>query len=1782
MSKNIILFNEEELSFKKKFYLMMDLLIINQSNSGFESFFLMIVFYLQIISSFFSEDLEVFSPKNSITDKILNYIEKIVRIKDLFKNNYNNFKILEIILFILIIILIIHFLISIWFTKNNPSYSYNKRIINLYIKLFIYLGYNIIYDICFGIFCVDSKELNPNFKHINCSKNLLIIIVSIITIIASLILYIFINLYYNDSFYLSISYYSKMSCNYDVFWGINCLIISLLLSQSKGLAKELFLFYNLIISIFFFNYFIKHYLYYNKYINMITGIFHLLYLWTSIFSIVNAYLKYKEKGIIYILTSIIICFFYFNIKDRIEANIFLNIPFYKITNQFYLLYYFRNIYDLVNSIEDSNNDKSLLSGMIKMHKIECPNPNCLLKTKEDMYLPLTNKWNDKYKTEIEDEVFLKNFLIIVMNYFLYSEKCSADMYLNLSLYYLKIIGNYCQAIYYYKKVTELKLTLREKFSLKRLYIQISKALIEKLKPANEQCAELEFLNTSIYFKYEQLSKNFIDEMNNDVNLTLEFWKAFQNPYIETNKKIDFNKVFKIIDKIRVSKIRVENMWNKLFNIYNKTNDFYDLYLDYIEQINNDDLKKRDLESLRKKNDFNNLDNMNNNFYAILFNKKTGIIIANGDIEKEGIIEYSNNQMENILKYKSFELTRMNIDCLMPKIFSKDHSNYIKRYFKIGEKKIIDKSNFNSFAKDKDNSLIKVKLAIKLFPILNDKVYFICLIIKENLDDIIFLDENFNIQGMSMKLLKILNLNNKFLFQDNEIPFYIICRKFVNFYNIFLKGKKKGHTSEKKSKFFDEEVSKEKDEELILDNKNEIKDTEKENIHENIEINENIELEYEIKIPQFLINYSNKLNNNDKSAIQMMSIQSESEEVTDIIEEFDEEELLLEEKRKKEKDLKTPNYINNNVVYKNNLNTPTSTPTPIEDAITPGTNPITDSIDEETDISKKENNIIFNKENEEQKIFISRINQYKYLFEEGKFNELEELINNFNKNSSSIEYKFNFTFDKYIYGNKQISYIVRCIDNKNDIENIQEESGDDLDKGAKYKKEKEESIKPLYELSEEERNEILQLPKIFLNLSIENRKFQKLLLECKNDINTFSKTHGQKKDEILEDENSSQTSQTGFDNGLLKKNKIEEIRSNLMNDISNFYTLQYIKISIFLIGALTFIFSVIYLLDILSLLSNLTNSTNINIYLFQSTLWTTELISIFVTLRVLYQKEVINKYENEFSYNDFLTYRQNLSEYYEYCIKKSLELNSNISKTFGILEMKIQYYLSDEELDNIYWNQVNISYDNENYKKFLNKQSTDSFPMTIAQLLCSSLLYLQSPFFSSLDNNTGFFDNEYNNIKYFEYLTFLIIENGYNNILPNLFNKLMKIPNILKRFNSNQIKIINKLLIIYSILIIILLSIYYFLYYLTNKSIIESIDKVCKIKIEKIEEIIKRIKTFNTNLKIFKEKNIKLEGNKNNSEIFNDNDNKINLNKKNDINNIKIAGRESSLINSNGFNIDYKRYIPYTILKYSFLFITFMLILNIIFLIPIYARLGTMINNINNILIVQTYFFGKLIITSTSTIEIKCLISNCRNYTKLNYTELVNYEQIQDILRGLNFFSELKIFYNEKFLINACSAAFKNQTSEEFKKCSVDLIIQTANNTENLLKLIEDYIFNIEKEYEINLNLNNSNNNLNLFNDTKFMQIEKIFFKFFIGVDENFSSSLLKDLLIFLGNNKEIIIIVLVAFSIFIIIVCFLCRIIMMRNLIKVLTKVAFMIKIVPTSVIITTPELENWIEMNIK
>ena len=126
--------------------------------------------------------------------------------------------------------------------------------------------------------------------------------------------------------YLSTSFYSRIACNYELITSLNCIMFSFLLTQVKSLSKEIFLIYNLLMSIFQLKFFLEHYLFYDTTTNTYAGLFHILYLWTSIFFLIFAYIHFKEIGIIYLVSSIIILYFYFNLKYKIEENVFLDTP----------------------------------------------------------------------------------------------------------------------------------------------------------------------------------------------------------------------------------------------------------------------------------------------------------------------------------------------------------------------------------------------------------------------------------------------------------------------------------------------------------------------------------------------------------------------------------------------------------------------------------------------------------------------------------------------------------------------------------------------------------------------------------------------------------------------------------------------------------------------------------------------------------------------------------------------------------------------------------------------------------------------------------------------------------------------------------------------------------------------------------------------------------------------------------------------------------------------------------------------------------------------------------------------------------------------------------------------------------------------------------------------------------------------------------------------------------------------------------------------------------------
>jgi len=1832
-SKEFSLFSQDNISYKHKFYILMDLLINNQNSSRNEALFFMLIFYTQMISGFYSEFLGVFDPKTSTSDKIFNYVEKIIRFKDLLIDKYSTFKSVLIIVFLILIFFTSHFFYTCYKIKKSSFYSYSEMILNFYIKFMIYIGSNIMFDLTFSNFCFEEK--NPYFKNISCKlkDNIFPAIISILIFITASFFAVFIQFFYCDAMYLSTSFYSRIACNYELYTSLNTIIYSFLLTQVTSLSKELFLIYNLIMSSVQMEFFINHYPFYDTTTNNLAGLFHILYIWTSVFFLIFAYIDFKEKGIIYLVSSIIILYFYFNLKYKIEENVFLDTPFYKISNRFYLLYYIKNLIDKMNHLEENPEDKALLSGIMQMHVLECPNQDCIVKTKRKIYLPITNEWSDRTKLFIEDRVFMVNFVATISTYFISINSYSPDLVINLSLYYLEIIGNNCLAMFYYKKAKEMKMTLQEQFSFVRLKLRISRILVEKLKPPNEPCPNLEDLNVTNYFKYDDLSQNFVDEINNDINLSLEFWKIFRNSQIDLTKRINFNKIFNLTDKIRITKERIEIIWNKLIQLYNGVNELFHLYFDYVEQINDDEFKKRELESLRRKNE-NLSDHIAQNFYALLFSKDTGIIIANGDKGKEGSIEKTNNEIENIFKYKPEELKGMNLTSLMPKIFSKIHRSFMEKYYIYGEKRIIDKKDLKTFGKDKDNAIVMIKIGIKLFPMLNDSIYYVGLITKENIDDIIFLDHHFNIQGMSGKLLKILHCDNKILFQNNEIPFYVICKKFVNFYKIFLQGKKQD-IREKKNKnsssiiTLDDLSSNDDDSEKGKDKENPLKNSKnveiEKQVHDNIEINENIELEYEIRIPQFLIDYSNstnkrliKLAEQNKAiangTLTIAAANANNEEDGDnnsndgSVDEFGESDLLVDDndrKNAKEDGGYTSRFyesknevskISRNISNiqkdnsyfspgnesnfkkdsnhfksdKNDIPTPNGvTPTP--NGNTPNNNFLrSDNVNNNGDSSKINQtnaNLDFNKKSDEEKDFLLKVKQYKELFAKGKFDELDELIDDCNRDSNSKEFKFNFTFDKYKFGTRNMSYIVRCIDTKTDGVNLSDDTIVEIDERlVKYRKDKALSIKPLFEILYKEKELIVEQQSNFQKLLDDNENLKKLIALCKDDILKMSIVHGQKKAEEMLDENASQNNHSGFNADLVKKNRIEEIRANLLSNISNFFTLKYIKAVVFLIAVLSLAYVIIYIVLFLNIYNDLKVISQLNINLFQTSLWMNNLIGTIISLSALYNDKMFNL---GYLFNSFI------SDNYEYFVEMKgycFKWYGNITEQFGQIEDKISNFISDKDQKKLFWDNQKITY---TYK---NIDDVESFPMAIAQCLSNINSFLKNDYFNLNISQDGLASNS---IRYIKYVTFMTTENSYDNLLPNQYEKLRTIPSILKDHNSESNSILIVILLIYSCLMVILCAGYGILLHLTNENMGEGFEKVSKIKLEKIEDTIKKIEAFNVSLKKFREK----EEKKNNEKNAEKNQDGTTMNPTTiNTNNNQNANNPNSL-NSNGFNIDAKKYIPLTILNWSYFQTAILFIVLGGFLIPIYLITNQMVHSTNKIINVQEFLFGKIIQASSSIVKVKCTMFDCNIENDLNFSELIDKENIQDIVQGISIFKNMDIFYNEKFLLDACAAVYLYNTSE-YDECLKDELIQSANNTESLLKLIHETVDNIYKDQELkngsNITLKNGNvvefKDYYLYESDAFNTLEYVFYKYVAPVSDNFSLICISGLLDYLNDKKTLVIILLIVFCAIQIGICIYIGFLFVSKLIHLLSVSRCILKIIPTTVINNTQELEMWIE----
>ena len=1365
---------------------------------------------------------------------------------------------------------------------------------------------------------------------------------------------------------------------------------------------------------------------------------------------------------------------------------------------------------------------------------------------------------------------------------------------------------------YHQKTGDNTMNIQERLMHFRAGEQISKALIKTCRPSNEIASNLEYVNFSQFFKYQNLAEKFKVNIIRDVHLCKEFWKLLVTKDLK-RKILDFNEIFELTDKVRLTKQTIDKLWDDIIGTYSGYNELFELYENYVESINDDSLTLRELLKIKNKNYA--MEGIFN-YYNILFNNDTCIIICSGDKNKEGTIEKVSSNITDFFGYKEEEVKGINIGALMPKMFEREHTNFMKKHIEIGEKKVVDKT-FRTYAKDKNNSLIVINLSIKLFPILGENIFFCAMMTREEIQDIILLDVDYNIQAMSGKLYDIFGINND-LFQDVDIPFWMICKEFIRHYQTFMMNNSKvKNTNLKKrnnikSEGFMTQVEKEqidlKKSNISNDEIN--KDEKKLEVTElDFEINENAEVEWEISIPAFLRTFQNNYLNAKTMTIKTINTKHNVENNIENKQEDDQDETSLLIKKDENK-IKQDNIIKE---------------------------------------EKKENNTNNNNylSNDQIKNFHNEITKYRNLFSSGNKAHISELIQILDKKKTSHDrtYKFIVSFNQLNYGDKKVAYIIRCIDNK---------EGADSKSSSHQNQENNKNMgatTTLITLNEQRRkyfdksnylkdmNEILkkseiQIVKIKTNieqldiLANNNDTIRNLIDNFHKEILKFSRVLGINNINVFDENGSQASSQSDYTNSITKKTRIQEIKSHIMNNVNNFYTLILIKFLfiVFMLGTIVIgVVSIIKFEALLSSIEELDIMHSNTLKLGFNFIYFLARINSFVVL-----SKIRNDLNDSIVYNIYINNREkntsfnNIDEAYDYFIKKEKANMDLLVEDLEDLSYKVMFYFSDSISD---FRQREYYFQFIPYYKGEDAESGGeiSFPLSIE--LYSSILFrlgktqkLYFPYKFPINDT----DNGVKNVT--EYLSFIALDNPYLTVIPYLLDLLNNNTRVCSDENNKDGFRIYLIIIIYSIITIVFAGFYSFFLFLTNRNMEEGMLKLTKIDPKLIGETIKTIEYFNRNAlnnyieftdkennnKNSKEKNIKNKNDENNNKDANEKD----KNKKKTLKKIKTKGKEedkeknnnikTSINKNNNNSIDKEKnkennpkkkknkneveealgyydsnvHKKLKILTLSYFQSLILILIFTIFVIILVVRLKNFLSNIKDLFITKDYLSYDHVKEILDLLNMKIKMSQ-RNINMEDFSNLTNYVKNSEnsVISIYNQISKHKIlneFYEKKYISSICLVLYK-ESSDEYIKCKNDNIIGSNSNVEEVKYIFEQKLENIWREF--NLKQQNLNyTSFYEFSTDDYGELEYISIEYFHKIIDKYCEVIEQSREEYgtqeEGNIKIVIIIMIIFLWMFCLYVIF----IYVNNLVHLLLISRCIFKIIPTRVINQTKDLEDWID----
>ena len=208
---------------------------------------------------------------------------------------------------------------------------------------------------------------------------------------------------------------------------------------------------------------------------------------------------------------------------------------------------------------------------------------------------------------------------------------------------------------------------------------------------------------------------------------------------------------------------------------------------------------------------------------------------------------------------------------------------------------------------------------------------------------------------------------------------------------------------------------------------------------------------------------------------------------------------------------------------------------------------------------------------------------------------------------------------------------------------------------------------------------------------------------------------------------------------------------------------------------------------------------------------------------------------------------------------------------------------------------------------------------------------------------------------------------------------------------------------------------------------------------------------------------------------------------------------------------------------------------------------------------------------------KYYFANYSSIVSLDLDNIVNESLSSYLYDTLPYFKEFNFFYYNAFLFDVCLALY-DYPSENYTDCFNNSIIHLTNNTDALRNLIINKINNLMYSYHY---LQKSYDNFNsyvMFTRVEYNEINLFFSKFYIDVYDRFNN-IIKDSFHKKSNDikfyTNFLLIALVIWSVSNIFYQYFIYIPYFKKMIKISTH---FIQIIPSSFILDTPDLENWLE----